>query len=283
MIISDGVQITCGEQIIIAGSAQRFFAQSLARWVTAQELIESITAQDTFSSKNVRIEQVSEPIEVYQLLVETNHTFYVTECDVLAHNAIPTLAMSAGFASTSAFAVVVAPVIAIAVPIAAGWIIWTALAAQIQNSKKKSNFIPSSCGGGGGGPDDPDDPEKNKNKKNEKKDDKERRKKEKDRQKNERKKVRDNYRPLTNKEARIEGKKLGYIEDKSPPFDSLNKPTFRKGNDWISPDKYGHRGGVWKRFFGRNRVGTYDQSLKNRIAYYELSSTTHKRNLSCAW
>lgn len=165
VIISDGVQIISDGQIIVAGSAQRFFVPSLARWVTVQELSESTAAQDAFSPKNALIKQISEPIEVYQLLVEIDHTFYVTGHDLLVHNAIPTLAMSAGFFGTSAFAIIAAPVVAVAVPVAAGWIIWTALASQIQKNKKKPNFAPSPCGGGGGGPDDPDDPEKNKNKK----------------------------------------------------------------------------------------------------------------------
>jgi|GEM_PF-6764261 len=63
---------------------------------------------------------------------------------------------------------------------------------------------------------------------------------------------------ITNKEARQKAKEWGYKEDKSPPFDSHGKPTFRKGDSWISPDRDGHNGGVWKEYKGKQRVGTLD-------------------------
>lgn len=271
VMVSGGIQITCNGEILGVGGAQKFFVQSMARWMTTRELIESIDLQNALSSGHIQITKISEPIELYQLSVETDHTFYVTTQDFLVHNAASILIISPGFLSTSALAAIATPVIAVAVPVAAGWIIWNVVSAQIQKNKKTGSNSGAMAGGGGGfgGPDDPEWPPKKKGGGKKRGGDRKKKKKDEKKKREEKKKERDNarqeHRALTNKEARAEAKKLGYIEDKSPPFDSLGMLTFRKGNDWISPDKYGHRGGVWKRFSGRNRVGTYDRSLKNRI------------------
>lgn len=246
--IVECAHIIYGVETIYAGNKQRFFDQESAQWVEASSL--------AVGSKN---HACLESICVYQLFVEHDHNFYVTKQDILVHNAIPLVFVGAGFASTSAFAAIAAPVAAVAVPVVVSWIIWQSIVSfrQPENTPNKKLDVSSGmCGGGGGGPDDPDDPENNKNK------DRKNNKKYED---DERRKKRENYRPLNNKEARLKAKELGYVEDKSPPFDSLDKPTFRKGNDWITSDKYGHKGGVWKRFSGRHRVGTYDQNLSNRI------------------
>lgn len=64
---------------------------------------------------------------------------------------------------------------------------------------------------------------------------------------------------LSNGDARKKAKEWGYKEDKNPPFNSHGKPAFKKGQRWISPDRDGHNGGVWKEFEGKRRVGTLDE------------------------
>lgn len=70
--------------------------------------------------------------------------------------------------------------------------------------------------------------------------------------------------PLTNQEARKKAQQWGYQEDKQPPFFCYGKPAFKhpKRREWITPDKYGHNGGVWKLFEGRKRVATLDKFLQ---------------------
>lgn len=75
----------------------------------------------------------------------------------------------------------------------------------------------------------------------------------------------DEFRALTNKEARDFAKEMGYKETKAP-FDTHGELTFKKGNIYISPDNTGHNGGVWK-MFKRNglRIGTWNKNLTIRI------------------
>lgn len=73
---------------------------------------------------------------------------------------------------------------------------------------------------------------------------------------------------MTAKQAREAAKNLGFEETN---YYSDNEPVFRKKDLYITPDKYGHNGGVWK--MGKSpkdllskttRLGTYDANL-NRI------------------
>jgi hypothetical protein len=67
-----------------------------------------------------------------------------------------------------------------------------------------------------------------------------------------------NQRPLTNKEAREQAERWGYIEDKNPPFKTHGALAFRKKNSWISPDQTCHNGGAWKEYKWEERIGTLD-------------------------
>jgi hypothetical protein len=60
---------------------------------------------------------------------------------------------------------------------------------------------------------------------------------------------------------------LGYTRRVPPqklPFDSRGQPGFFNGKTYITPDRDAHRGGVWKMYKGRTRLGTFDAQL-NRI------------------
>ncbi len=76
-----------------------------------------------------------------------------------------------------------------------------------------------------------------------------------------------NWQRMTAKEARTAAKKLGFEETN---YFSENEPIFRKENLYITPDRKGHNGGIWKMskshdFKNREkRLGTYDKDL-NRI------------------
>jgi hypothetical protein len=57
-----------------------------------------------------------------------------------------------------------------------------------------------------------------------------------------------------------------WAEDKNPPFKTKNGvPAFKRGNKWITPDKHGHKGGVWKFYFKDIREGTYNINLTKKI------------------
>jgi len=64
---------------------------------------------------------------------------------------------------------------------------------------------------------------------------------------------------LSNGDAKKKAKEWGYKEDKNPPFNSHGKPAFKKGQTWITPDRDGHNGGVWKEMDKKgNRKATLD-------------------------
>jgi hypothetical protein len=72
--------------------------------------------------------------------------------------------------------------------------------------------------------------------------------------------------PLTNSEARKAANQMGYKETRDISFDSHGKPVFKKGNRFITPDRDGHNGGVWKLFDkSGNRLGTYNHDLSVQI------------------
>jgi hypothetical protein len=72
--------------------------------------------------------------------------------------------------------------------------------------------------------------------------------------------------PLTKKEAKSLAQDMGYKEVKDPPFKSHGQPVFKKGTQYISPDRDIHKGGSWKVFDSKgNRIGTYNDNLSIKV------------------
>jgi hypothetical protein len=79
----------------------------------------------------------------------------------------------------------------------------------------------------------------------------------------------DSDRRMTNPEAKKQAKKLGYdreVKDPQLKKRAHGNKVFTDGNDYITADRDVHSGGAWKKFDrSGNRIGTYDNDLKNRI------------------
>jgi len=182
---------------------------------------------------------VDKEATVYDITVNSYHNFCVSSYDIHVHNVIPVIAAVGLPFGLGIFEVAQATLA----------VVGTAIALIASHNKDKHKAKMSSSSGLGGQnnnnglsqEDDPDD------------------------KKQQRDEARNNHCPLTNKEARQKAKELGYKEDKNPPFDTHKKPAFRNGNDWISPDRDGHNGGVWKRFTKGYRDGTYNINLTKKI------------------
>ncbi|MBX9702536.1 MAG: hypothetical protein K2X39_00135 [Silvanigrellaceae bacterium] len=69
---------------------------------------------------------------------------------------------------------------------------------------------------------------------------------------------------LTNKEARERARGIGWDEVKDFPHAKPGEVVFKhpKKDIWISPDKTGHGGGVWKEFGRNGRTGTLDGDFR---------------------
>lgn len=60
----------------------------------------------------------------------------------------------------------------------------------------------------------------------------------------------------------MRAEKLGFKQDKSPPFKTNGKLAFKKGERWISGDRDCHNGGRWKMYNNRGqRIGAFDINL----------------------
>lgn len=70
---------------------------------------------------------------------------------------------------------------------------------------------------------------------------------------------------MTTKEAAELAEKLGYRRTRNYPFDSHNQAVFTDGNLYITQDIDSHKGGVWKLYKGRKRLGTYNEDLTIEI------------------
>lgn len=203
--------ITVADECLCVACGQQLYDENNKAWIVAQSLS---------NSADITIEVINEPIDLYLISVAQHHNFFVTKADICAHNFIPlVLAVSAAFGLGSV------ELAGISFGVAG---LGTFLGYQWhKKSKQKHNVtVQPQFYGSGRMPDDPEDEKKRK-----------------------RDEARESYRPLTNKEARAKAKELGYRETKDHPCgNTYDKPVFTNGKEFISPDKYGHKGGVWKVF-----------------------------------
>jgi hypothetical protein len=82
-------------------------------------------------------------------------------------------------------------------------------------------------------------------------------------------KARGEHISLPNPLAKAIAEPMGFEKRNNPPFDTHGKAAFYnpKTKKWISADKNGHNGGVWKMFDDKiiKRNGTYNIDLTVRI------------------
>lgn len=71
----------------------------------------------------------------------------------------------------------------------------------------------------------------------------------------------------TSAAARSQAQNMGYQLSQSHPVkNSMGQQVFRKGNQYISRDVTGHKGGYWKVFNNKGvRIGTYNKDLTQRV------------------
>jgi hypothetical protein len=229
------LRIEGDHEAIYIGCDQKLYDEISQSWIVAN----SFSQNDIINGKNFSINFIDEPIELYLLSIQEHHNFLVSKKDIRVHNFIPII-----IGITVAFGAGSLEIAGISCGIAG---LGTYLGYQWnKKNKQKHNFAMqfNNCGNGGMMPEDPEEEKKRK-----------------------RDEARENFRPLTNKEAREQAEKLGYKETKSHPCkDTFDKPVFTNGRNYISPDRTGHKGGVWKLFNRRgDRVATVNIDLTKTI------------------
>jgi Novel toxin 21 len=193
------------------------------------------------NNRAVRVDAVTvidQETDVVALSVNYPNTFCVTQHKLIIHNFFP--AIAAGVSIAFGAGVEITGFIAGGITIFGTWLGFNAY----KKHKSKVHVEPiitPTASYSGGNPNDPND------------------------QKRKRDEERENHRPLTNKEARQKAEVLGYTEDNNPPFNPHGKIVFRKGNKWISPDKDGHKGGIWKMFDSAGNRTTWNVDLTKII------------------
>lgn len=233
------IKIIIDDEVICAAADQKFYAPLQKKWVEAQ----SIVPGDILLSKCAHLVKVDEVIRVdkkehfYTIAVSDYHNFCVSPLDIHVHNLVPAVAVGFSWAF-GAGAIKFTGASLMLLGSAIGFVV-----SRTRGGRKAEFSMLVNSGGGGSYGHYPEDPDDKKKKRDE---------------------TRNNHRPLNNKEARQQAKELGYAEG-NPPFKTHGKPAFYKGNDWISPDAYGHKGGVWKRFTKQSRKGTYNMNLTKKI------------------
>lgn len=211
------ISITIGNENICVASDQQIYKEDVGKWI----VVNSLQNGDILSGNSITIEHIDEPVEVYLLSVEKYHNFFVTKSNVSAHNFFSSiiLAISASFGLGSAeFAGISFGLAGLGSFLGYKW--------HKNNESKNTICINPQFYNNGMMPEDPENEKKRK-----------------------RDEARNDFQPLTNQQAREQAKELGYREIKDHPCGyTHNRPVFTNGKDYISPDKYGHRGGVWKLF-----------------------------------
>jgi hypothetical protein len=233
------IQISCDGDILLVSPLQQFQSFESDEWIYAFQLKPNTKIKSMINAYEIveSVNWVEGPFDLYDISVDKYHNYLVTNKELCAHN----------FAAIVLFGITlfteggVELFCSIGLAAICGAVIGFIKNICHEKSPKNPSYRYFD-----------NRPESGPNYFEESKEDRNRK--------------REEHRPLTNQEARKEAKKLGYKEDKNPPFDSHGKPAFRKGNDWISPDRNGHNGGVWKRCNGKGaRDGTYDVKLQTKI------------------
>jgi hypothetical protein len=209
------VRIAIADECISVARDQLLRDEICDAWIVAA----SLKNGDIFAGHAVAVELVNEPIDLYLLSVAQYHNFLVTSADVCAHNFFPpiVIAITGTFGGGLEIAGCSFGLAGLGGFLGYRW---------HKKNKQEHEFVVQMGYGGGMMPEDPEDEKKRK-----------------------RDEARENYRALTNKEARKQAKKLGYKETKDHPCGyTYDRPVFTNGKQFISPDKYGHKGGVWKLF-----------------------------------
>lgn len=215
--------IRIDDEIIKFSGKQKLYNMAFKSWMTVQDVNNMYANAVTLKN---------DPIDLYALSIAEHHNFFVSKADMCAHNFIPVIVAGISFLFGSGFEIA-----SISCGLAS---LGTYLGYQWHKNKHGSIEVGQVSFDGGMMPEDPDDERKRK-----------------------RDQARNDYSPLTNKEARKLAEEMGYKETKSHPCgDTRNKPVFTNGKEYISPDADGHNGGVWKLFDRRGeRVATCNIDL----------------------
>lgn len=214
-------KVWIGNKWVEAAVDQKIYRKNEDTWID----VGGLKSGDVLSGSDIIVELINEPVEVYLIGIAKYHNFFVTENEVCVHNFFPpiVLALSAAFGLGSIeLTTISAGVAGLGAIFGYQW--------HKKIKEKHTIAIEQKFYSSGMMPEDPDDEKKSK-----------------------RNEARNNFQPLTNQQARDQAKELGYRETKSHPCGyTYNRPVFTNGKEFISPDAYGHRGGVWKLF---NKVG----------------------------
>lgn len=239
------IKIMMGNESICVAADQKFYVPKEQIWCDAQYLMPGDVLLSNGSTLMTidDVVNVDEEVMVYDIAVNDYHNFCVSSYDIHVHNVIPVITAGIGWVVGLGAAEIAQATLAV---------VGTAIAFLVSrnNDKQKAKMSSSNFGGqsNNGGPSEEDDPDDKKEKRDN---------------------ARNNYRPLTNKEARQKAKELGYRETKNHPCpDTRNRPVFKndKKNLYISPDIDGHNGGYWKMFNGSGRrIGTWNLNLTKQI------------------
>lgn len=227
------VRIHILDECICVANNQQFYDEKLSAWIIAG----SLKNGDCLAGHAITIDFITETIDVYLITVAQYHHFFVSSANICTHNFIPVIVLSASvlFGGGLEMAGVTCGIAGLGTYLSYQW--------HKKNKQKHAIILQPQFYNNGMIPEDPEDEKKRK-----------------------RDESREEYESLSNQQARNLAERMGFKLDKNPPFNSYGKLVFRKGNTYISADRTGHKGGVWKVFRrGEGRLGTWNVDLTTRI------------------
>ena len=265
------IQIIIGDQTLKVAHKHEFYVKSLDKYVTALDLKDNFDLRKLVNENIQDVKEVKEPLAVIRICVDPNHNFYITEHDILVHNFIPFVLQVGYFwgAGTAWSWNVLAPTIAAITTLLTYWL-GNKLTGQDKKSpppqpymanaeqQQNADLYAQRADGTYFKADRHNQPTQStpRNNRNEKKSPPQRPNKDKEET------------IITTKIANEEAEKLGF--EKTNYF-SQGRPVYKKGNQYITPDRKAHNGGFWKMADSvknlsdrTKRMGTYDRFL-NRI------------------
>jgi hypothetical protein len=242
------VQLTVGDELIVVEADHKFYLPQENTWVEARALAPGHVLLKHCTELVVveEAQEILQPADVYDISVADYHNFCVSHQDVHVHNFIPFIIVGISWA----FGAGAGGGLAVTGTLGVGAL---ALGAMLYNSEHRQREAIF----------------RRLEEENQRTTDHSITYDRQD-QKTLFHAIDDGYRPLRpktpNQQAEEDAAKLGYKKAKNPPFNSHNKPAFKKGERWITEDRDSHKGGRWKMFDSKGkRLGTFDGRLEKKI------------------
>ena len=230
------VRIIKTDNTTLSVSADQLLYEPIeCKWILAKQLTTGNKLLD-FAGNHINcvdIQSFDATITLYDLTLDSPHTFFISHDEILTHNFLPIIfGFTWAFGSGISFTGLTVGLAGVA----------TGLCLRSKNRKCEVGLgdVKRMSSGSTSSPS-PEDPEK------------------------QRKKLEETLQERRKEAMRI-ARKMGFTETKDYNFNSHGEKVYKKGRTYITLDNTSHKGGFWKKCTKNGRLGTFDKTLKIEIS-----------------